>query len=587
MNRQEFLENYHRCCCYVQQLLSQSQGQQGYKFSPGHPEFRELCQTVVGDPEVVQRLRETVFTPDGFHSLIHEAIKKWQKMLLPDSRKRQFCSLDRHPAILSHPAADDFSESISPGDAAPPEICTELRQGIPHDLHDYLDILRKKYPAMLPNTFSRRGRAISFSGEEIEQIAAKLRLLKRFYPDGQVQWFSGRDGQERFDEQQIRKIYVNIFLGLEKNYPAHFLQRDADKRAAVMVRFLILELLNKSPRDILHSADEDFFYRYHLQNVYRYFNYSVNRVMANAFPAEIVPWEGSRSEANYWADQSNRIAAIHWLVERRLARSADTLYMEPLTRDDFTRNGLSYLFNSYYNSVRKALCEAYPNRAPYELGKVPYSYWTEETAAAAIRWMAAKKGWEVSELPRQVRSKALNRKTFSEFGLATLFEKRFSKNIYQAINAAWPGRFQPWELGKVPSAYWRNQEHVYQASEWIALQEGISPEQIPAQIRQGKFNFNRLQKYSIGKALRSWCAGSMERIFAPWFWKEHREFLQEHKLLRKIKRLERSQKKNSLLALLLYGWFYRDVQIGSAQNINQYHRIARRIRQRSVLYPDV
>ena len=198
----------------------------------------------------------------------------------------------------------------------------------------------------------------------------------------------------------------------------------------------------------------------------------------------------------------------------------EQLYSYALKRKDFSANGLSYLFNTYYNSASKAIAETYPHLRPWQIGKIPADVWTDETAAEAIRWMLQEKSWQEDDIPQHIQCGNLNRKTFSKFGLATLFEKRFGKNLFRAIDAAWPGRFEIWEIGNVPRSYWEDQTNVYRASSWIAGREGFDDREIVAAVRQNELVWQRLQKYSIGNALKKLSSGRLERLFAPFFVKE-------------------------------------------------------------------
>ena len=63
-----------------------------------------------------------------------------------------------------------------------------------------------------------------------------------------------------------------------------------------------------------------------------------------------------------------------------------TLYKANINRNDFASNGLSFLFNKYYNSVSAALAEAYPEKFPWEFGNIQLSFWTDENSKQAIHW---------------------------------------------------------------------------------------------------------------------------------------------------------------------------------------------------------
>lgn len=257
--------------------------------------------------------------------------------------------------------------------------------------------------------------------------------------------------------------------------------------------------------------------------------------------------------------------------------STDYLYDTKINRKDFANNGLSFLFNNYYNSVSAALSEAYPDKHPWELGNVPLSYWTDENSLLAVKWLIDKKGWKINELPEKVQNKEFNRKTFSEFGLATLFENKFNKNIYNVVSLAYPDMFFPWEFGKVPSTYWANTKNIFHASQWVANKEGFGVNNITHSIREGELNFRLFEKYSIGRVLKKMSNGKIEQLFSAHFWKEHSAYLDEKRILRKIKNQNKRFTKLNIIRILLYGLFAGEVARTHFRQQRVYRRISQRI----------
>ncbi len=588
-------KNYQECYRLTGHLLTQKFNQRGFEADPDHPEFVELCQSVVGHESVVLLLQSEPFAAPRYRPALEIAIDEVKRLLFPDARKKRFVSIDAlETEFLSSgeasysPEAERHIEAESAPGGNSEQALALLKQHIAADLFEYLHgVLLDRFPGGLENIgLLLRSPRHNASPLPFQEIETKLLLLRRFYPGGEVQFTVRLNGLDNLGDVEVAHAYLNVYIGLERSFPANFLQRDGERRAALLVRFLIEQILNARPEAILEEKDETFFIRHKLQNVYRFFNYSANRALGNAYPDLIHPWQQSRSASRYWEKAPHRVKAIRWLVEQRLGIVPAELYKHSVCKDDFIRHGLSYMFNGYYNSVSRALAEAYPQLQPWELGKVPFEFWNEETTARAIRWVVAKKGWAVEELPAKVRSKEFNRKVFSEFGLATVFEKKLSRNIYRAVSAAWPGRFAPWELGKVPSEYWESRENVYSASKWIAEREGIRESGIVQAIRGKRLSLGVFKKYSIGAALARLCKGRLDAIFAPLFWREQRQFLQEHKLLRKAKALKNSQRKSSLLDFFLYGLFWQDVEKNSLETMRRYERIAHRIQRRAFLHSD-
>ncbi|RMF60184.1 MAG: hypothetical protein D6748_04675 [Calditrichaeota bacterium] len=542
----------------------------------------------MGVEEVVRLLQTQPFLEEAYEPVLERALKDTWRLLYLDVRKKRFLALDSLPADVI-PIENSCDDDITPEASADffENLLSHFRQHLSPEMFCYLNELLENYSlAELCQTFFSATLMSKHLSAIISAMEKKLEILKMCYPNGRVEDTSHLNGKGNLSREQVISAFVNVYVGIEKRFPPYFLHRDGDKRSRVVIRFLVDKILHKDPRKLLDEADETFFIIHKIQNIYRFYNYSLNRVLQNAYPDLIHPWLKSRCQDNYWANKENRMKALRWLVEEQLKIPPSELYRHSISREDFARHGLSFMFNRYYNSVSRALGEAYPNLHPWELGKVPFEFWTDKTAAAAIRWMIEKKGWSVEELPGKAKEKQLTRKTFSEYGLATLFEKKFGKNIYRAISHAYPGRFFPWEFGKVQKKYWESPENIFQASIWIALQEGIPEKQIPRAIKNQQLDQSIFQRYSIGHALKKWSKGNLERIFAPWLWRERRQLLREHKLLRKIRTLKKQHQPQGLLQLFLYGLFSYDVQMDIQRTHQRYDRIAHRIERRIFLEED-
>ncbi|MGH1364814.1 MAG: hypothetical protein ACRBF0_14720 [Calditrichia bacterium] len=525
--------NYQQAYSYSEQLLSELLRGRGYSQIDAH-EHEELCQSALGEPAIVELLTTIVFSEKSYRETLLEAINSVRRIFFPDIGKRRFTSVDKLEHVLH---AEEKEILVEPDVDNSEQVLDHLLNVLSPEDGEYLS---ETILAAYPEWWRSLGR-ISFDEERsdstLKRIVETISLLRRFYPDGQIPLTVDLDGRKSLTDQQLCDSFFKCYVGIERRMPPHLFAKNGDERAAVLVRFLIEDLLQSTPEAILEQADEVFFLKHKLQNLYRRFNYSANRVLRNAYVDRIHPWIASRCDANYWEVETHRTEAVRWLIEERLGFMPEKLYRHSLKREHFASNGLSYLFNTYYNSASRAVAVAYPQLRPWQIGKIPASVWTDETAAEAIRWMISEKSWDVSELADRIRAGELTRKTFSEFGLATLFEKRFGKNLFRAINAAWPRRYEPWEIGNVPASYWSEKQNVFYASSWIAEQEGFSAEEIVPAVRKKEFAWQRLQKYSIGNALKRFSGGRIERLFAPLFVRDMQLEQEKSKNLRKARQL--------------------------------------------------
>ncbi len=578
-------QNYKKCFDLAVKLIAQSNRTRGYEIDKSNQQLIDLAQSVTGDENIVRLIQDTLFNPPEYEPALRAAIDTVKNELFFDVNKKRFLSLDKHNLdflIYNNPSETETVVDLRDEDQELKLLnilesklsqngFTYLKNRILPQISDWQIGIRRLFH--LKN--------IEIKEQELSKIENKIKLIRRFYPKGNIPVTSNLDGREPLDEKQIINCYKNVYIEIEPRFPPYFLQNNGQRRAALLTRFLIEEILQSNPETILKQKNETFFIRHKLQNIYRLFNYSANRALGNAYPALIPPWLHSRAQENYWEKEENRMHAIRWLVEKRIGITAQCFRKAYIPRKVFAENGLSYMFNKYYNSVSKALKSAYPAMEPWELGSVPLDYWTEENSARAVRWIIDQNNWQPNELAGLVRKKIFTRKTFSEFGLATLFEKKFGKNIFSAVSIAYPGKFHPWQFGNVASDYWDENKNIYHASKWIVRQEGIDEKEIPKAVRSKRINFNIFKKYSIDAALKRLSKGSLERLFEPYFWREHRRCLEEYKLLFKLNGLIRSEKgANFFTNYLLYGFFTPAVQRVSNDYAARYERMFRRIQRR-------
>jgi hypothetical protein len=574
MSSNQVSENYQRCYDFTFSLLQKDSYLRGQKFYHENTELVDLIQSVIGHESIVNLIQTIPFSLQDYQQPIKEVLPEIKKSLFPDVNKKRYFSIndDQFKFIENTLVSDESETNVQTQNTNLFPIINFLTA----DLADYFNNQLLANNPNIIDTVLRLPNTPNELNAFKKNLSQKVYLFKKFYPDGKIGINQNIDVSKSLSKSQIVDLYLKVYLEIEKFFPKNFFLKNAHRRSTILVRFLIEEILKSNPQNILKEKDETFFIKHKLQNVYRLFNYSFNRALANAYPEIIHPWLQSRTPVEYWQNKENRITAVKWLIEKKLNYSTEHLYKAKINRKNFANNGLSFLFNNYYNSVSAALSEAYPDKYPWEIGNVPLSYWTNENSILAVNWLINKKGWKVDELPAKVQNKEFNRKTFSEFGLATLFENRFNKNIYNAVSLTYPDMFYPWEFGKVPSTYWTNNKNIFHASQWIASREGFGVNNIIHSIRKGELTFQLFEKYSIGKVLKKMSNGKIEQLFGALFWKEHSTYLDEKRILRKIKNQNKRFIRFNTIRTLLYGLFAGEV----ARTHHRQQRVYRRISQR-------
>ncbi|MBN2709430.1 MAG: hypothetical protein JXR46_10325 [Calditrichaceae bacterium] len=567
LTRTAISENYQQALKLAVKLMKDAiRRRSGYEADIN--DQNEIVLSAVSDVEVVGLLTSMAFDKESYLPAISEALNRAGKELFFDRHKKRFTTLEKVENFISaqeKPAIDDADRGA-----------IKFGQILPHlsksNAQYWKNVLIKQYPEWqnisIPKEHNPERWFI-----DLNNRLFKMRLC---YPEGGIMDTSKLDGMDDLNESQVLAGYKNIWCGIEKRYPPNFLQKDAPQRSAIITRYLVDGILQQNPEELLENLEEVFFIEHKLQNVYRYFNYSANRAFRNAYPEIIMPWQKSRIDSFYWREADNRISAVQWLVEEKLNISPAGLRKAKIHRRDFARYGLSYLFNRYYNSVGKALQEAYPAYQPWQLGIVSVNYWNDENAAIAVKSMIESKGWAVDSLPDRVYKKELNRRTFGEFGLAALFEKKFGKNIFNAIDAAYPGRFRPWELGNVPKGFWQKHSSLLSVLRWIAGRENIQDKGLSDLIKRDVLTKQCIKKYAIGRILLNRLKGRLHTIFNPVY------ALNFHRN-KTVKRLENFIKKErqmrSWRLILLYGISYPMVCRVSIEDEQRYSRMLKRMKR--------
>ena len=118
------------------------------------------------------------------------------------------------------------------------------------------------------------------------------------------------------------------------------------------------------------------------------------------------PWLNGKVPNGYWVNEDNRKEALKWLIEEKL----DIFNTDnKLTREDFVNNGLDGIFRYYFNrSIKNVFKFIYPRK---------YN---------------------------------------------TVYEYNRRK-----ISTNYPDDYKPWINGRVPKNYWKDENNIRKALEWL------------------------------------------------------------------------------------------------------------------------
>ena len=239
----------------------------------------------------------------------------------------------------------------------------------------------------------------------------------------------------------IREYYLEDVLRFGKRFPSgcwKYFDKINYEDAAIVTRIMIEEVLQWSEEEMFEKLRHKTFSDNKLSGMLQIvFNNSPYEAINSAYPGKYKPWQFEYVPNSYWTLEKG-IEATKWLIEEKL-KWTDEEVAEKLTQKSFFENGLSGMLELVFNSSPyEAINGAYPGKyKPWQLTRVPNSYWTLEKGIEATKWLIEEKlkwtGEEVSE--------KLTHKSFFENGLSGMLMLVFNCSPYEAINSAYPGKY--------------------------------------------------------------------------------------------------------------------------------------------------
>lgn len=158
-----------------------------------------------------------------------------------------------------------------------------------------------------------------------------------------------------------------------------------------------------------------------------------------------------------------------YFIEEKLKWSKEDV-AKKLTAMTFRNNKLAGLISIVYNdSTYQAIADAYGEDylKPWEFINAPNDYWQGENGAKngynATKWLFEEKlKWSEED----IRNK-LNKNVFVENNLLGMIKKCYHSSMFECINAVYPDKFMPWEIGcHVANNYW-DEEKCVKSIKWL------------------------------------------------------------------------------------------------------------------------
>lgn len=244
------------------------------------------------------------------------------------------------------------------------------------------------------------------------------------------------------DEQKgIKEYYLCDVLQYGKRFPMgtwiYFDVVDYNA-AAIVTKAMIEDVLKWSEEDVVRKLNSKTFTDNKLGGMFdSVFNRSTYAAINNAYPEKYKPWQFANVPNSYWTKETAAEATM-WLIEEKLKWSEEEL-LKKLSTKTFYDNGLRGMLNAVFvNSPYSAINSAYPDKyKPWQFPNVPLSYWNNETAAEATKWLIEEKlKWSEEDVVKK-----LSQKIFYDNGLRGMLARVFDGSTYAAINNAYPGKY--------------------------------------------------------------------------------------------------------------------------------------------------
>ena len=267
------------------------------------------------------------------------------------------------------------------------------------------------------------------------------------------------------DEQKgIKEYYLCDVLQYGKRFPMgtwiYFDVVDYNA-AAIVTKAMIEDVLKWSEEELLKKLSTKTFKDNKLGGMLaKVFDGSPYAAINNAYPDKYKPWQFANVPLSYWTKET-AAEATKWFIEEKLKWTGVRQELKAII---FKKNGLSGMINTLFNgSLYEAMNNAYPGKyKPWQFEHVPNSYWTEETAIEAVRWLIEERlKWSEEDVLKKLRQK-----TFHDNRLSGMLMRIFKDSPYLAMNATYPGKYKPWQFAYVPNSYWTKETGI-KATKWL------------------------------------------------------------------------------------------------------------------------
>ncbi|MNY85873.1 hypothetical protein D3C78_20730 [compost metagenome] len=153
-------------------------------------------------------------------------------------------------------------------------------------------------------------------------------------------------------------------------------------------------------------------------------------------------------------------------VQNALKDMSDDQILSVASTKEMHNIGLAQPLKYFKGSIYRMLDAAFPNRFyPWDMKSLPSGFWNDpEQYGALVRHLL--KDWDDNKIKAEFTGETV----LSKAGYRSWHPAGLSS--FDLINAAFPNKFKPWELSRVPSGFWENPDNVRSAVLWLEKKLG-------------------------------------------------------------------------------------------------------------------
>ena len=509
----------------------------------------ELIELLIASDEVITLINQK--------AALDEVRLKKILILLFEDKKQLLRSYNLNYKEISLDYLTDNGFQLKESNNEEEEVARQGNKKLIEDLNSENAIYFKEH---IEDEESLNDLFISLNRYDTSTINERLNRIRLAFPNG-IDLEFNIINNSGLNKKNILLIARYVYAGIIKSFPPLFFHQEAEKKIKYIIEEFRIKIFKLDLNSFFNQKIE-LLIQANLNGIARYCNYSWNRLIQIVYPKHVKPWQLGKVEQGYWDNLENRKNAVNWLIEDYYNIKPENIYVlikqKILSRDNFGETGLSYLYNTYYNSMLKAISEGYPHLEIWKIGIYQKGYWKSEQAmelsVKAFLWLLEQEEISEEKLIEAVHQKRLNREVFSKYNLLTMFDYCYKKNLGQLIESTFPNRYESWELGNIPSEYWSDKENREKAINYFIKEKKLDKKQIDTLLKEKNFPVKLFKESKLSHFFKKFFNYNPSKIFFDLLKGNRMQKVENERILQKLKREQNLYREFTLIEKILYGF---------------------------------